>query len=222
MILAQLTQSAAISSFDWLSLANMIAAAVAAGTATIAVYYSYWVLRMQADPSVVLYVEADIDRPSVMNLVLVNQGKGVARMIQCDFSDWVPDRAFGFDNAPMPGRMKDGPLFSTIPALGPNEKRVITWGQYGGLKKGLEGRSVSCTISYHSDRLGPIRKKRLQSTFPIEVDSFAGTDASDRNFQGKIANHLDRLAKVLEHSASGSRPLKIIVEEFKPGGDQEV
>ena len=213
MLLAQTTTMTSTVSTDWITFANMVAAVAAMSISAVAAYLSYLVLRIQIEPTVVLYIQDDLDRPSILNLVLANIGKGMARNIKCTFSDWIPARAFGFENAPMPEKMSTGPLFMTIPALGPNEKRVITWGQYGGLKKGMGGRTITCTITYETDPLGPIHSKTLTSTHPIEIDSFAETDASDRNFVRQIAKELESLTKVLEHSASGFRPLKIHLED---------
>jgi hypothetical protein len=39
-----------------------------------------------------------------------------------------------------PKELKTGPLVTGIPALAPGGRRILTWGQYGGLKKVIGGR----------------------------------------------------------------------------------
>ena len=105
-------------------------------TATI---INYLFFRSQIDPEVLVYVSPDEKRPSIIILIIENIGRGIAKEIEFTLSKPIPKKAFGinFDEAKIPQTMDCGPLINGIPALGPGSKRIITWGQYGGLKKGF-------------------------------------------------------------------------------------
>ena len=172
---------------------------------------SYLVFRSQVDPEVIVYADTDEHRPTIIILVVENIGKALAKNIEFSLSGKFPQRAFGLsvDNAPVPETMKYGPLISGIPALGPGARRVLTWGQYGGLVKGLGDRVVFITAKYESDRsVIPIRKRHT-TVSPIDIRSFEGTDASEKNWDVQAVAELKRIAKVLDYAATGFRPIKI-------------
>jgi len=58
---------------------------------------NYLVLRLQRDPEVVVYAVPDPQRPTIINLVIENTGKGVAHDVRFDCSGDIPERAFGFE-----------------------------------------------------------------------------------------------------------------------------
>ncbi len=146
---------------------------------------NYLVLRLQRDPEVVVYAVPDTQRPTIINLVLENTGNGVAHDIRFELSRDIPSRAFGFENAPIPGSMKDGPLINGIPSFGPKEKRITTWGQYGGLKAGLGDEILDVTAVYFSSPPLRFKRQKHQTTSRLDIRSFEGTDASDRNWEKK-------------------------------------
>ena len=112
--------------------------------------------------------------------------------------------------------MIDGPLINGIPALGPGAKRIISWGQYGGLIKGIQEDAIEIAISFEADRkfmlLGP---KKFRSKCLIDVKSFEGTDASDHNWDEKSAEALKQVATILEQASSGFKAIKIEIVEPK-------
>lgn len=146
-------------------------------------------------------------------LVIENIGRGLAKDVTFTFSEPLPEKAFGIENAPMPKTMSYGPLVTGIPSLGPGSKRVLTWGQYGGLEKGLEDRVVEVTAIYRSDHRYLIGSKKHKTISPLDIKSFEGTDASDKNWAKKSAEHLEKIAKTLDHATSGSRSLKVEIRE---------
>lgn len=158
---------------------------------------NYLVLRSQRDPTVIVYALHDARRPSIVNLIIENIGKSHARDVQFESSRWIPQRAFGFDNAPEPTAMDNGPLIHGIPALASGEKRIITWGQYGGLYKGLGDDVLDITATYKSYPALRFTPKKHKTTSSIDLKSFEGTDASDHNWDRKAAEQLEQIAKTL-------------------------
>ena len=108
---------------------------------------NYLLLRIQRDPKVIVYAIPDVMRSSIINLIIENTGKGVAEDVSFKTNPPIPTRAFGFDDAPVPKNMTDGPLVNGIPSFTTEERRIITWGQYGGLKKGLGEYILQITMS---------------------------------------------------------------------------
>ncbi|NKW88866.1 hypothetical protein HGG65_04530 [Alteromonadaceae bacterium A_SAG4] len=158
---------------------------------------NYLVLRLQRDPEVVVYAVPDPQRPTIINLVIENTGKGVARDVRFDCPRDIPARAFGFENAAVPESMMDGPLINGIPSFGPGEKRIITWGQYGGLKAGLGDEVLDISAVYFSSPPLMVKKQKHQTTSRVDIRSFEGTDASHRNWEKKQAEQLEEIAKAL-------------------------
>jgi hypothetical protein len=169
-------------------------AVVIALTSTI---ISYLVLCSQRNPEVIVYALPDWRRPTIINLVIENIGKGRARDVRFEASRLIPKRAFGFDNAPEPLSMDGGPLIHGIPSLAGGEKRIITWGQFGGLRKGLGENVLDITATYKSYPPLRIIPKKHKTTSCIDTKSFEGTDASDNNWDKKAAEQLEQIAKTL-------------------------
>lgn len=158
---------------------------------------NYLLLRLQRDPEVVVYAVPDWQRPSIINLIIENTGRGVASDIKFRSNRKIPARAFGFEDAPNPEEMIDGPLINGIPSFGPGDKRIITWGQYGGLKKGLDDEVLDITAVYFSKPPLRVNRQKHKTTSRIDLRSFEGTDASDRNWDKKAAEQLENIAKTL-------------------------
>ena len=95
-----------------------LVALVIALTSTI---INYLVLHSQEDPEVTVYARPDSRRPTMINLVIENIGKGRARNVRFKANRPIPQRAFGFENASEPEEMKEGPLVSGIPAFAAGE-----------------------------------------------------------------------------------------------------
>ena len=122
---------------DWSAIGAFWTSIVAAIIAVSATIINYLFFRSQVDPHVIVYATHDDRRPGIILLIIENIGKSVAKEVQFEFSKFFPQDAFGFENAPQPQPLNKGPLFTGIPSLGPGAKRIITWGQYGGIHKAL-------------------------------------------------------------------------------------
>jgi hypothetical protein len=158
---------------------------------------NYLVLRSQRDPDVIVYALPDSRRPTIINLVIENIGKGRARDVRFEANRPIPKRAFGFDNAQEPEIMREGPLVSGIPAFASGEKRIFTWGQFGGLRKGLGDNTLEITATYKSYPSLRFSPKKHKTTSHIDIRSFEGTDASDQNWDKKAVEQLEQIAKAL-------------------------
>lgn len=197
------------SSAGAIELLQLVTAFALAVVAVIAAVITYRTYRNQSDPLVIVYATPDYDRPTVINLIIENIGRGVAKNISFDLSDKIPANAYGISKLEKAAEwMTTGPLISGIPALGPDAKRIITWGQYGGLHEIFGDKVLEVTATFY--RNGVIRSsslKRLKHTSLLEVSSFGATSAADNNWQRKQATELALIAKQLKAIArSSSRP----------------
>ena len=122
------------SDIHWSTIGAFWASITAAIIAVSATVINYLFFRSSVDPNVIVYALHDNRRPSIILLVIENIGKSIAKNVKFSFSRSLPQDAFGFDDAAMPEVLNKGPLFTGIPALGPGSKRIITWGQYGGIR----------------------------------------------------------------------------------------
>lgn len=200
----------------WVSIA---AALIAFGASLV----NYHFFRSQIDPLVIVYATADEEHSGIINLVIENIGKGLAKNVAFELSRSIPEHAFGTkENASVPNIMSNGPLINGIPALGPGAKRIITWGEYWGLEKGIGENVVIVTVRFRGDPIGPFDPVWHEIQCPLEIKSFQGTDASDRNWEKQSANQLKKIAEILRLSASGVRPLTIKMQDRKPHPAQSV
>lgn len=158
---------------------------------------SYLILKIERDPDVVVYALHDERRPTIINLIIENSGAGTAHDVAFQANRPIPARAFGFEDAKQPEAMTDGPLIHGIPTLGRGEKRIITWGQYGGLKKGLGDEVLDVTATYFSRPPLSFTPQRHRTTSRIDLRSFEGIDASDYNWDKKAAESLEKLANTM-------------------------
>lgn len=158
---------------------------------------NYLVLKLQRDPEVVVYALHDERRPTIVNLIIENIGAGAAQDVRFETNRWIPSRAFGFEDADTPKPMDGGPLINGIPSLGRGEKRIITWGQFGGLKKGLGDEVLDISATYTSRPALSLTRQRHKTISSIDLRSFEGTDASAHNWDQKTAENLARIAKAI-------------------------
>jgi hypothetical protein len=165
----------------------------------IATLINYYFFRSQVDPNVIIYATLDFKRPTIILLIIENIGKGIALDVSFSSDRNIPEKAFGFENAKEPDTMSIGPLITGIPFFAPGDKRIITWGQYGGLKKGIGNNPINVTIRYKRKRPILWGYKSYENICPIDIQSFESTDASDSNYEKKSSEALDRIAKSFEY-----------------------
>ena len=105
--------------------------------------------------------------------------------------------------------MTSGPMITGIPSLGPGAKRVITWGQYGGLLKGIGDDIINVEINYETKRSILFGHKHKKTVCPVDIRSFTGTDASNQNWDRNLFEEVKKISEVLKSAASGQRPITI-------------
>jgi len=184
---------------DIAALCVSTAAALIAGAV---VFVSYLLYRSQTDPDVIVYAQADEGRPSMINLIIENKGNANAHDVAFAWTGKLPAQAWGI---PVGGTdkskpMQEGPLVHGIPFLPPGGKRVITWGQYGGIYKGLAGKTLEIQIRFRSRRKLLRGYRTHETSCPLEIRSFEATDASDRNWDRRIAKNLEELKKSIDRA----------------------
>ena len=153
-----------------------VAALGASATALVTIVYTYFTARLvrsQSEPKVIVYVRHDVDRPSLLILVVENIGRDIARSITFKCSRPIPAEAFGIAGPNREAKtMTKGPFVVGIPSLSPGDSRVITWGQYGGLAAAIGPTPIELEYTYKHGR------RTLAGSATLEVTSFANTDAS--------------------------------------------
>lgn len=171
---------------EWVNWVSVFMALIATASAMI----TYAVYRSSTDPEVIVYADTDKKRPSVVILIIENIGKGPAENISFKTSRSLPEKAFSIEEPRnMPKTMSSGPIVSGIPFLAPNQKIVLTWGQYGGLKKYIGGESIVVT-AYYGRANAKFWLNKLSSSSKLSVEAFYQSDISDSNWDKKISETL--------------------------------
>ena len=182
--------------------------------ATIAASAAYLLSRIASEPHVIVYTKHDRDRPTMLILVIENIGRGVAYDIQFELERRIPKAAWGVvpkGRKQAVDTMCEGPLIAGVPSLPPGERRIINWGQYGGLRDALGGRPVRVRARFEGG--WPIRwSHEVESV--LEVASFEGTDASKTPEQAQV-RELARIAQSAEAVARAVRSWEIRQESSR-------
>jgi len=182
---------------------------------------SYRLFRLQHDPEVVVYATPDEKRPSVVIIIIENTGGSVARDVKFSSSAPIPGKAFGFEDAPVPEPMYSGPLVTGIPSFGPGARRVITWGQYGGIQKGIGDSVLDITATYRGQRSLLFFRRRYKTVSRIDIKSFEHTDASDHNWDKKMADSLTKIAEAIKPLQYPTKRLLEISIREKEADDED-
>lgn len=167
---------------------------VAVVIATTSTLISYLIYREARDPEVIIYAQIDERRPSIINLVIENIGNSPAWSVMFSSSSPVPYRAFGIEKLSDSQVMDSGPLINGIPCFGPKTKRVLTWGQFGGLRDKLENDFIDIEATYHSKPALRMFRKKHKSISRLDIKSFECSDISDLNWDKKIFEELKKIA----------------------------
>ncbi len=176
---------------DWISIFMALIA-----TASVIVTYS--VFRSSTDPLIIVYAEPDLKRPSVVNLIIKNIGKGAAHSVRFSPNRPLPDKAYGIElPINMPNEMKSGPIVTGIPFLAPEQQIILTWGQYGGLYKfigdsPIEIESIFNAVGRHSFLL-----RKLRSISSLDIKMFEQSQSSEYGFGPNIVKELKDIKEAI-------------------------
>ena len=154
---------------------------------------TYVVYRSATDPEVIIYADSDKKRPSIINLIIKNIGKGPASNISFHPNRQLPHQAFGIEIPDeLPQKMSDGPVVVGAPYLAPGQELIITWGQYGGLKKYLSSSGIEVIVKYKRTKSIRPFAARLSSTCILDISQFEGTDSSNYNWGKQLVEAVSK------------------------------
>ncbi len=176
---------------DWVS---VFMALIATASATV----TYLVYRSATDPDVIVYADTDKKRPSFVNLMIKNIGNGPAIDVSFVSDRPIPTEAFGIEVPDdLPSMMSNGPLVVGVPYLAPSQELVLTWGQFGGLKRYLGDKPILVTSRYMAPKGLFFQKRKLESASKIDIECFRTTDSSDHNWGPKVVAELGKIDKTM-------------------------
>lgn len=166
--------------------------------ALLSLIVAYAVYYNNSVADVVVYAQVDKKRPTVINLVVHNIGKGIARDIRFICPVGIPKQAYGITGLEQPSKVyNSGAFINGFPILFPDEKLVYSWGQLGGLREALNGRPLELEVIFSSRNSLQLRKEKIKSKFVIDVTAFEGVDISESLFEKDVRESLKSMAKSL-------------------------
>jgi len=166
------------------------------GIAALSAFIAFAVYRSSTDPEVIVYADLDRKRPSVVNLVIKNIGNAPAINIEFESDRPLPKKAYSISIPDkLPDEMNDGPLIIGVPYLAPKQELVLTWGQYGGLKKFIGNKPILLTAKFSRTQKLFFQRKNLNSISLLDIECFAQADNSDHNWDKKTAEELKKISK---------------------------
>lgn len=174
--------------------------------ALLSLIVAYMVYYDNSTGDVVIYAQVDRKRPTVINLVIHNIGKGIARDIKFVCLNGIPEAANGISEAANgisglkePLKIYEtGALVNGLPILFPDEKLVYSWGQFGGLKEALDGKPLEIEIIFFSHNSLQLMRRKTRNKLVIDVTAFEGVDISTTIFEQEVKKSLQAIAKSLE------------------------
>jgi len=170
---------------DASQVAQTFSAAVQAASAVVLVVLTRNYVRLTRDqlkastePRVVIYIRHDEKRPHVLQIVIENLGKGVARDVRFECSEGIPDfirGELGPDGMPLT-TLDYSPLIDGIPALAPGGTRYMAWGICGAIVHGMGDRKihVTCRFKHGNEEMTP-------TDCILEAMSHYGVDANEHD-----------------------------------------
>lgn len=181
---------------NWLDYSSFFVSVFMALVAIAATTISYSVFAANTSPEVIVHLEQDPDARTIFLLVIQNIGNGAAKNVKFIPESPLPQEAFGMvGDAQMPKEMDHGPIISGIPYMAPGSSRTIMLGQYGGLEKWLNDKSL--TINIECERANKFFgvPNVVRTSSSIDIHSFLATDASDNSHAKGIRDELKKLNK---------------------------
>lgn len=154
---------------------------------------TYRISETQTQPCVVLSVTHDNDRPTILVLSIENIGTSIAFNIRFDIDHGIPGLALGREKLEQPiKQLTAGPLITGIPALEPKGKRLLDWGQYGGLNEVLEGVTPLAIVTYEN-----AQGTTYSLECPLDIQSFKET-AANPSVKRKLLTEMEALNRTMK------------------------
>lgn len=152
---------------------------------------------------VVVYAQVDRKRPTVINLIIHNIGKGIAKDIQFICPTGIPKKAYGLSGLTEPLKLYDsGAFINGLPILFPDQKLIYSWGQYSGLKEALNSMPLEIEITFFSRTNLQLIKRKIKNKVVIDPTAFEGVDISESSFEREVKISLKEIAKSLKKMSS--------------------
>ncbi|MDF2366312.1 hypothetical protein [Sneathiella sp.] len=166
------------------------------------------VLSSQTDPYITITVASAPHGPYLLQLLIQNAGRGLARDIRFEiyWHESVEKSEITDASAKFMENLKEGPIRDGIPALASGETRRVNLNIFPEVKRALDGRKITAICRFRSNQRD---MPAVESV--LEVDSFAHTSVADSPLL-KVANELEKIGKLIGVLATGSKKLKIDVE----------
>jgi hypothetical protein len=206
----------------WTTFAMFWATVIICLVTITATVINYLLFRSQTDPEVIVYTKHDLKRSTLITLVIENIGKSVAYDIKFQFSERIPENAYGWEEIKEENIkwMEHGPLINGIPSLPPGGIRELNWGQFVGLKSIISDRVILITAKYKAKKLLSTKPIECKTESKIDIESYADTVAHDENELKKIREELAKIEKALNQIGRKNRTLSVeIVENDKAQPD---
>lgn len=171
--------------------------------ALLSLIVAYRIYYDNSTGDVVVYAQVDRKRSTIINLVIHNIGKGIARDIKFICLDGIPKEAYGISSLDKPlNRYESGAFFNGLPILFPDERLVYSWGQFGGLKEALDGKPLEIEIIFFSHISLQLMRRKIRNKIVIDINAFEGVDISTAIFEQDVKKSLKSIAKSLEKMTS--------------------
>ncbi|RZG45760.1 hypothetical protein [Acinetobacter wuhouensis] len=171
--------------------------------ALLSLIVAYIVYYNNSIGDVVVYAQVDKRRQTIINLIIHNIGKGIAKDIQFICPKGIPKKAYGISGLSEPLKHYDsGAFINGLPILFPDEKLVYSWGQYGGLKEALNGEPLEIEITFFSRSNFQLIRRKIKNRVVIDPTAFEGVDISESSFENEVKQSLKDIAKSLKNMSS--------------------
>lgn len=179
---------------DLASWISIFMALIAVATAVV----TYAVFRSATDPTVIVYAKPDLQRQSIINLIVENIGRGPAHGVFFKSSRPLPKNAFSIPIPDqMPDQMQSGPISSGIPFLAPGQRLSISWGQYGGLYKYLGDEPIRIDTFCYRTHSNGLFSKRLQTSSTLDIRMFQTSESAEHGYGPNLVKELKTLNTTL-------------------------
>ncbi|WP_291439120.1 hypothetical protein [Desulfovibrio sp.] len=187
---------------EWVNIVNLlmtVATCVMAWATWLMAKVTKKTLEAQWKPYISVYAQTRPDTPNALQIVIENIGSAPAYNIKFKKSSNLLYNAWGI--TPNDNRkgleITKGPLITGIPYLPPKGKRVIHWGQYGGILSSLEGEPAEVTAIFcdsHGNQEPPAKSI-------LDIKDFENTAAID-SLELRQVRALEKIPKQLDKICS--------------------
>lgn len=117
--------------------------------ALLSLIVSYAVFKSNDEPKIIIYIEPNYEKESIINLVIENIGNSAAFNVTFESDRKIPFKAFGLNGLNNPIQyFESGVFVHGIKVFNPKQKYIYDWGQFNGLKEALDNKELFITAQY--------------------------------------------------------------------------